>query len=762
MALTKITSTNIQPGAIEASSLETSGATAGTYGAAAKIPVLSVNAQGIVYAISEVDVAGVTGFTYNSGTEALTITTADGGSFTADISTLASQSYVDTALSNLVDTAPTTLDTLNELAAALGDDPNFATTVATSIGTKVDKINITGATVGSASQVPVITFNAQGQITAATTTAVAGVSGTSFTNGTYTISTSDGGTYPTDFDARYFTETEAQANFLGINAKAVDSDLLDGLNSTQFLRSDQDVSLAGNLTINKDSGAFQINGANYISAKLYDGGTGDPGYLALYYNGSQKVSLGAGANYVLDNFGIGVNNPTSILHVESGGSKWTFGTTPSSPYNNNSNGFWSNAGNISLANRWATFNLPTDYTDATSTSAWWMLGRSSGDTTFKLNLRSGYTTSGGNDRSFYEAVPDSTGINANLSYQRWFGASNVEALRINASGYVGVGNSNPQYKLHVLGHTVANVTNTSPTDGAGDARNDGFGFKVATNGADVLGALINSSANGNWGANLHFNVRNSGGGTFPATPAMTIKSDTGNVGIGTSSPNSQLHVNGRVFVGDGFTQVNQNYTLAQMTLGGLHNAGYNAGTGDGVSNGFTKLLISGVDNDGPTYTLKYIRCEDENGIINYDFYGPSESTGRNAYARFNANIYFDWDIQNNVGSITRDANGTTYNTTSDRRLKENIVAITDGKEKLLAMKPCEFSFIADEDHNIVTGFIAQEMKEVVPEAVTGDPDSDEMMSMDYGRITPVIVAALQDALKEIEELKERIKTLEAK
>ena len=47
--------------------------------------------------------------------------------------------YTDTAISNLVDSSPATLDTLNELAAALGDDPNFATTVATNIGTKVSK-----------------------------------------------------------------------------------------------------------------------------------------------------------------------------------------------------------------------------------------------------------------------------------------------------------------------------------------------------------------------------------------------------------------------------------------------------------------------------------------------------------------------------------------------------------------------------------------------------------------------------------------------
>jgi hypothetical protein len=50
----------------------------------------------------------------------------------------ATESYVSTAISNLVDSAPTTLNTLNELAAALGDDPNFATTVTTSLGNKLN------------------------------------------------------------------------------------------------------------------------------------------------------------------------------------------------------------------------------------------------------------------------------------------------------------------------------------------------------------------------------------------------------------------------------------------------------------------------------------------------------------------------------------------------------------------------------------------------------------------------------------------------
>jgi hypothetical protein len=112
------------------------------------------------------------------------------------------------------------------------------------------------------------------------------------------------------------------------------------------------------------------------------------------------------------------------------------------------------------------------------------------------------------------------------------------------------------------------------------------------------------------------------------------------------------------------------------------------------------------------------------------------------------------------GSVTVNSTGTTYNTTSDRRLKDNIEPIADATDKLMDMKPVTHTWIDNPDEPQVHGFIAQEMQEVVPEAVSGDAESDEMMSMDYGRITPVIVAALQDALNEIKELKTRIDELE--
>jgi hypothetical protein len=114
------------------------------------------------------------------------------------------------------------------------------------------------------------------------------------------------------------------------------------------------------------------------------------------------------------------------------------------------------------------------------------------------------------------------------------------------------------------------------------------------------------------------------------------------------------------------------------------------------------------------------------------------------------------------GSVEVGSSGVTYLTTSDRRLKKDIETITDGTDKLMAMNPVTHGWKADPEADAVHGFIAQEMMDIVPEAVAGDPESDEMMSMDYGRITPVIVAALQDAIKEIQELKTRINELEGK
>jgi hypothetical protein len=123
--------------------------------------------------------------------------------------------------------------------------------------------------------------------------------------------------------------------------------------------------------------------------------------------------------------------------------------------------------------------------------------------------------------------------------------------------------------------------------------------------------------------------------------------------------------------------------------------------------------------------------------------------------------FFDGTSTSRKGSIETDGTSTFFNTTSDRRLKTDIQPIADGTEKLMAMKPVSHKWIADPEAPSVHGFIAQEMQEVVPEAVSGEDGGEEMMSMDYGRITPVLVAALQDAHNKIEALETRLAELEA-
>jgi hypothetical protein len=114
------------------------------------------------------------------------------------------------------------------------------------------------------------------------------------------------------------------------------------------------------------------------------------------------------------------------------------------------------------------------------------------------------------------------------------------------------------------------------------------------------------------------------------------------------------------------------------------------------------------------------------------------------------------------GSIRASTSGTSYLTSSDLRLKDNIKPIVDATDKLMSMKPVTHTWIADPEAPSIHGFIAQEMQEIVPESVSGEPDGEDMMSMDYGRITPVLVAALQDAHNKITALEKRLTELEIK
>lgn len=113
-----------------------------------------------------------------------------------------------------------------------------------------------------------------------------------------------------------------------------------------------------------------------------------------------------------------------------------------------------------------------------------------------------------------------------------------------------------------------------------------------------------------------------------------------------------------------------------------------------------------------------------------------------------------------VGNISVTASTTSYNTSSDYRLKENVVPIDGATDRLKALKPSRFNFLVDPEKT-VDGFIAHEVQEVVPEAVTGEKDGEDMQAMDAAKLVPLLTAALQEALGKIEQLEIRIAALEA-
>ena len=101
-------------------------------------------------------------------------------------------------------------------------------------------------------------------------------------------------------------------------------------------------------------------------------------------------------------------------------------------------------------------------------------------------------------------------------------------------------------------------------------------------------------------------------------------------------------------------------------------------------------------------------------------------------------------------------------------MKKNVAAVSDGITKLKNLKPINFNWIsASNNPRTVMGFLAHEVQEVMPEAVTGTKDAvnsegkPDYQEMDYGRISPLIVAALKEAVSKIETLETKVAALES-
>jgi hypothetical protein len=200
---------------------------------------------------------------------------------------------------------------------------------------------------------------------------------------------------------------------------------------------------------------------------------------------------------------------------------------------------------------------------------------------------------------------------------------------------------------------------------------------------------------------------------FPAADTVTVETagaerlrvtSAGNVGIGTTSPAEKLDVNGNVSV--------------------------------------QKIKLIG--NESGLHGLITVRN---------DFAGAADAM-RFSYT----NVA--------VGKITIDTTSTSYNTSSDYRLKENVQPMVGSVDRLMALKPCNFAWKVDGSR--VDGFLAHEAQAVVPESVTGTKDEVDAdgnpvyQGIDQSKLVPLLTAALQEALTKIDALEARIAALEAK
>jgi len=193
-----------------------------------------------------------------------------------------------------------------------------------------------------------------------------------------------------------------------------------------------------------------------------------------------------------------------------------------------------------------------------------------------------------------------------------------------------------------------------------------------------------------------------------------------------------------------------NASLYTQTEGGQHQW-YNAPSGTaGNAITFTQAmtldasgnLLVGNTTRGGQATL----CPD--GIVSLQ---PAISTFQNATSS-QEQISFR-NPNGVVGTITTSGSATAYNTSSDQRLKTNIVDAPLGN--INDIKVRSFDWIADGSHQEY-GMIAQELIEVAPYAVSKPENSEEMMGVDYSKLVPMMIKEIQDLKAEVNQLKAKI------
>jgi hypothetical protein len=245
-----------------------------------------------------------------------------------------------------------------------------------------------------------------------------------------------------------------------------------------------------------------------------------------------------------------------------------------------------------------------------------------------------------------------------------------------------------------------------------------------------------------------------------------------NVGIGVTSPKSMLSVNGTTSSG-GLAIGDSTYTSTAGTVAPTNGALIEGNVGIGLTGPQVPLHVDGeiyVSPGGVTGSFWNGTANIGGFQINPSGYlGAQRDAGAGvhvakttAYTNVNLEIFSISGAAIGTIAVNSAGTGVVFNTGSDIRLKENIRPTAMGLDDLMRIQVSDFNF-KSKPGRTETGFIAQQLYTVLPDAVTvgGANPVVEPWTVDYGRVTPLLTRAIQEQQAEIEALKEQAKKQDA-
>jgi hypothetical protein len=138
---------------------------------------------------------------------------------------------------------------------------------------------------------------------------------------------------------------------------------------------------------------------------------------------------------------------------------------------------------------------------------------------------------------------------------------------------------------------------------------------------------------------------------------------------------------------------------------------------------------------------------------------PQQSSGVVSFREGTINMkggFIGGTFSGTSASFSSSVTATSYITSSDYRLKNTITPMSSMLDKITLLKPCTYNLNADDTETI--GFIAHEVAEIIPLAVIGEKDGEQMQGIDYSKIVAVLVKGIQEQQAQIEELRKIVAT----